>query len=969
MSLQQRQINNKSQFHESSFRVVAFEKNSIALTRTVNYLENIKDSQGKPKFHSVEGVKTVREAVQLASNASSKNPIHLMVLKFEHPTIDEMELVKSLSPCAKFPVVALCEPDTLGMLKSDIEKAEKLGLYCAIEWDSFSGDIEESQIKTLVSRDGSFCPVRWTHERVDESLKERLLRILFRNLTTKNEYNVVFGDHDQSTAVTRRLKAMEEEKTEWKSGYVHKKNKAKAIKKRIKLKKSTAAKTGTKKIFGSVSASAKHKVKMKLKMLKLSSWHKKFGRKDMQTLGGTNRMGITSSLQKKLRRKSHMAKSLVVNREPIEAPRDVLQEQFLHIDIPKSKFSFCDSCMHKAIGCMKKQNYRMAVDIFTKALVNDPNHFHCRFYRAITYATVGRYRWARSDFLSCHKKAPENLILLFNLALVSLNCHMHMRATRILQKACKIIDDMKTSKARKLDPEVRDNIWRLRGLVNRRRGAYNDARVDYVYLHHINEHVDRGNYDKHLVEYRHKMTQALETHDSFKSNLTGVQSALLEHGPSRTDDQIKAISIFFHKFRFFNELDENTRQQLCRCVTYEVYESGNVIYKHGDRSNGLFIIFSGNVTVKAPKHSRNINDTSEDVINHLFQGDMFGELELLDKRKREHSIYCRKPAEILQINNVDFDRLGLSGVFFNTIDFKRKVIENSGIFNGTDLPPGFIDEAARASNIKIYNRNETIIKQGRRTNSIYFVIRGICRVLQKGDKIEEYAYQKRKLSQECAHLEQNYAFHHDLLSSCTPFGSDTKINNNKKDRIFFPTDTEMNIVKKKKEKERVSEVVMALKTAERSRRIKNSSSIWGGLASLGQKKKENEDKNPVCEIAKLLPPSYFGHSCLLESHEVERATVMTETRVAVLRMMVPNLDFSFFNHFSREKLKTRMPVKLLPYKELLTRHKFEKGWDNLRKDMMLEVPKGRWPLRNAIVSVETGGKFAIIDKPKPHGTI
>ena len=45
-------------------------------------------------------------------------------------------------------------------------------------------------------------------------------------------------------------------------------------------------------------------------------------------------------------------------------------------------------------------------------------------------------------------------------------------------------------------------------------------------------------------------------------------------------------------------------------------------------------------------------------------------------------------------------------------------------------------------------------------------------------------------------------------------------------------------------------------------------------------------------------------------------------------------DNSLF-HFSREKLKARMPIKLLPYKGLLVRHKFEKGWDHLRKDMML----------------------------------
>ena len=986
MALQKRQKENERIFAEATFRIAVFEKNPLTLTRIVNYLKNIKSLSGKPKFHSVEGVKTVREAVILASEQNSKNPIHCMVVKFEHPTIDEMEVVENLSPCVKFPVVAICDPGSMGILKPDLEKAEKLGLYCAIEWDSFSGDIEVSQVKTLISKDGCFSPVRWTHERVDQSLKERLLRILFRQLAAKNEYDVVFGDLDGSTKAIRKIKTMEEEKEQME--HTHKKKTA-AKRKKIKNVAKTGAKGG-KKIFGAVSASAAHKVKLRLKMLKLSAWHKKFGRKDMQAIGGRRKFGITKSLQRKLRRKSTTAKQIISDREPIEAPRDVLQEQFLRIEVPKSKYSFGDSCMHEAIEYMETQNYRMAVDIFTKALVSDPSHFHCRFYRAITYATVGRYRWARTDFIMCKKKEPDNLYLLYNLALASLNCHMHKRATRILKTACEIIDNMKTSKIKSLNPEVRDNIWRLRGLVNRRRGAYNEARVDYVYLHKVNEHVDQGNYDEDFEEYKHRMLQSLQAHDSFKSNLSGVQSALLEHGPARSDDEINVISNWLHQYRFFDSLDEYMQRNFCKCVSYEVYESGNLIYKHGQRSNGLYVIFSGSVTVKAP-----VSGNTEQVINHLFQGDMFGELEMIDKRKREHSVYCREPAEILQINSVDFDKLGLGGVFYNTIDFKRKVIEDSGIFQGTDPPPGFIAEAARASTFKIYNRDETIIKQGRRTNSIYFVIRGICRVLQKGDKIEEYDYQKRKLIQECAHLEQNYMFHHELLAKPATVTSKlgpvhvksddtaTAKNDNidmerhntlaskyllRKD-LFSPTDTEVTIVNKNKEKAKVTGIVNTLKNAERNRRIKGSSSIWGGLASLGQKKKENEDKNPICEITKLLPPSYFGHSCLLESHEVERASIVTETRVAVLRMMVPNLDFSFFNHFSREKLKARMPIKLLPYKGLLVRHKFEKGWDHLRKDMMLEVPKSRWPLRNAIVRVETGGKYQIVDKPKPHGTI
>ena len=154
-----------------------------------------------------------------------------------------MEVVENLSPCVKFPVAAIYDPGSMGILKPDLEKAEKLGLYCAIEWDSFSGDVEVSQVKTLISKDGCFSPVRWTHERVDQSLKERLLRILFRQLAAKNEYDVVFGDLDGSTKAIRKIKTMEEEKEQME--HIHKKKTA-AKRKKIKNVAKTGAKGGKK---------------------------------------------------------------------------------------------------------------------------------------------------------------------------------------------------------------------------------------------------------------------------------------------------------------------------------------------------------------------------------------------------------------------------------------------------------------------------------------------------------------------------------------------------------------------------------------------------------------------------------------------------------------------------------------------------------------------------------------------------
>ena len=106
MSLQKRQTLNDNCFAKKHLES-SFSRRILHVGKDSNYLSKTTCIDGKPRFHRLDAVKTVREAVDIAKESSSKNPIHLMLLKFEHPTIDGTEVVKSLSPCVKFPVVAV----------------------------------------------------------------------------------------------------------------------------------------------------------------------------------------------------------------------------------------------------------------------------------------------------------------------------------------------------------------------------------------------------------------------------------------------------------------------------------------------------------------------------------------------------------------------------------------------------------------------------------------------------------------------------------------------------------------------------------------------------------------------------------------------------------------------------------------------------------------------------------------------
>ena len=65
----------------------------------------------------------------------------------------------------------------------------------------------------------------------------------------------------------------------------------------------------------------------------------------------------------------------------------------------------------------------------------------------------------------------------------------------------------------------------------------------------------------------------------------------------------------------------------------------------------------------------------------------------------------------------------------------------------------------------------------------------------------------------------------------------------------------------------------------------------------------------------------------------------------------------------------RTPVKVLGFNSLVKWCKFEAGWEKMQKNMILEIPKGKWDLKNATVQSVAGGKFAVLPKPKRHGVI
>lgn len=78
------------------------------------------------------------------------------------------------------------------------------------------------------------------------------------------------------------------------------------------------------------------------------------------------------------------------------------------------------------------------------------------------------------------------------------------------------------------------------------------------------------------------------------------------------------------------------------------FEPGDVIFQEGDIGDYLYIITEGVVEVIKNKGGE------EEVVHQLRKGEFFGEIALLNQRKRTATIRCVKPTDVLALRKCDF---------------------------------------------------------------------------------------------------------------------------------------------------------------------------------------------------------------------------------------------------------------------------------------------------------------------------
>jgi len=113
----------------------------------------------------------------------------------------------------------------------------------------------------------------------------------------------------------------------------------------------------------------------------------------------------------------------------------------------------------------------------------------------------------------------------------------------------------------------------------------------------------------------------------------------------------KMYESFLENVRLLESLEKYERENIADALVSKPYPAGKPIINQGDQADGMYFVESGTLVVL-----KRI-DGEEKEVNELHQGDVFGELGLVNKAPREATVSARDDVKVAFLDANAFERL------------------------------------------------------------------------------------------------------------------------------------------------------------------------------------------------------------------------------------------------------------------------------------------------------------------------
>jgi CRP-like cAMP-binding protein len=112
----------------------------------------------------------------------------------------------------------------------------------------------------------------------------------------------------------------------------------------------------------------------------------------------------------------------------------------------------------------------------------------------------------------------------------------------------------------------------------------------------------------------------------------------------------RLLSNVMNSSALFAPFNKSDRRMLVEKFRARDVQKGEVLIREGERSDGLYIVLSGEVEVKK----------GHQLLAHLKEGEVFGEMSLLQKTPASATVQASKRTSLLRLPREQFDEIVLS---------------------------------------------------------------------------------------------------------------------------------------------------------------------------------------------------------------------------------------------------------------------------------------------------------------------
>ncbi|XP_064632533.1 uncharacterized protein LOC135490891 [Lineus longissimus] len=210
---------------------------------------------------------------------------------------------------------------------------------------------------------------------------------------------------------------------------------------------------------------------------------------------------------------------------------------------------------------------------------------------------------------------------------------------------------------------------------------------------------------------------------SLKGRISNEVKRVLSIPPGqRTEKELHAVRVGLINYPTICQYPVQMQQKIAERGWYEGHAARNVILREGHSVLYFYVILSGSAVVVVLTPDR----TKVRRVCTLRRGDMFGELAIVNRTRRQSSVISREHLELLVLDESDYNDIFLTG---GLNDISDPFLKKSKYLDGWPLE--CLRNNTKKAMYSYFKRGTVVVQSNKFSDWLYFIKSGSCKVLLK----------------------------------------------------------------------------------------------------------------------------------------------------------------------------------------------------------------------------------------------